>query len=162
MTKKQPNEWAELVEGARHQVERAREGDYLSAMEIVSQSAIALRGLLRHNDPPDPYRRVYLEGLLAGLERIEAGEEPTDALSLRKPPHRIANPNIAVRDALVFVLIGEELDRLNSGRGTLAAPTRTALENVAARRRMSVAKVQKVWTEHGAVAGWERHKSDWK
>lgn len=156
-------EWSELLELANSSVERAKSGDYPAAMEVISQSVIGLRGVLDNRELPDPFRAVFLRALLTSLEEIEQGQDPQAALRLRKPTHRVADPDLPLRNALLFVLVGEELDRLTGSEASEhASPVRAAIERVAERRGLTVATLTKVWTEHGSRSGWERRKSERK
>lgn len=151
------------IELANRQVELAKMGNFQAGNEVVAQSAIAIRDYLK-GDPPDAYRLVFLRALLESLDAIQAGADPLDALSLRRPSHRPPDITTQIRNVWLFQLVGEELDRLTVARGHTRQdkPTDAAIKKVAKERGLSTDVVAKAWRDLGGARGWEQSKSDWK
>lgn len=179
--------FATHIEAANICARRAiNEQDRGAALRVIEQSLIAIRGLMQFEEPdesklrlntsdlndprrlvfnaaPEPHRLVYLRALGLLLERVIAGLPAEEALSLSKPSHREANQNIAIRDALLFVQVGEHLDRLvASGLTKGDKPIDAAIKAVAGNNGVSRATVQKAWSNHGSAKGWTEYKSDRK
>ena len=151
-----------LLEIANRQVELAKLGNFQAGSEIVIQGAIAIRDFLK-GDPPDEYRLIFLKALLESLDAIQAGADPLDALSLRRPDHRPADISVQVRNVLLFTLVGAEVDRLTAkGQTHQDKPTDKAIRTVAKARKLTVDVVAKAWRNLGGAKGWERDKADWK
>ena len=153
----------DLMELANRQVELAKGGDFRAGTEIVIQSAIAIRDFLK-GDPPEAYRLVFLRSLLESLDAIQGGDDPLDALSLRKPSHRPPDIYTDIRNAHLFYLVGEEFDRLTVERGHTRQdkPTDNAIEKVAKDHGLSTDVVAKAWRNLGGATGWGQRNSDWK
>ena len=156
-----PGFYDELVAAARCRVDAAPK-DKNAALDVIQQSAVALRDLLRHGVKPDPERAVYLAALLEALERIEAGADATTALHL-KQSHRVRDENQFFRDLALWRRVGKELDRLTLERGHTRQdkPVHAALESVANAQKLSVPTVRKAWGRFGSAEGWEAQKADW-
>ena len=155
---KEPFDWATLVEAAQLTVAAAPR-DKNAALEIVEQSAVAIRSLLKHGDQPDPERCVYLGALLASLERIQSGEVAMDALHLT-PKGRVRDPGLFQRDLLLFVRVGQAFDDLLvRGRTRGDKPLDEAKCAVEKRTGQSRATINKVWTRFGAASGWAELRS---
>lgn len=161
-----PEHWRNLVEAARLSVQRAEEGDANAGWSVLAEAVIGLRGLLQLNEPADPHRVVCLHALLKSLERIiESGEDPATALHLRpeKLDHRRPDPNLGFRDVLLFMRVGEELDRLiERGHTRQDGPTAAAIKLVAKEEKVGIATVDQAWRHFGGAAGWARCRSDRK
>ena len=155
--------WANIVAGAQNTVERAQSGDANAGFDVIAESVLALRGWLELDERPDQHRLVYLRGLLASLERIEAGVNATEALHI-KQGHRRRNNSIGVRDAVLFVEVGQESDRLKYDRGHTRndKPVEAALKTVAKVWHLRVPTVRKAWNYHGGASSWTLRKADWK
>lgn len=184
---KRGDPFATHIDAANECAKRAlRENDRGAALRVIEQSLIAIRGLMQFEEPdesklrlntsdlndprrlvfnaaPEPHRLVYLRALGLLLERVLAGLPAEEAMSLSKPSHREANQNIAIRDVLLFVQVGEHLDRLVA-RGLTKGdkPIDAAIKEVVENNGVSRATVQKAWSNHGSAKGWAEYKSDWK
>lgn len=179
--------YATHIEAANECAKRAvTENDRGAALRVIEQSLIAIRGLMQFeepdetklrlntsdltdprrlvfHEPPEPHRLVYLRALGLLLERVLAGLPVEEALSLSKPSHREANQNIAIRDVLLFVQVGEQLDRLAArGLTKVDKPTDLAIREVAKNNGVSLATAQKAWSNHGSATGWAKYKAEWK
>lgn len=147
----QPGFYEDLVESAQARVAAAPR-DKNAALDIVRRSAVALRGLVRHREMPDPEMLVYLAALLGSLERIEHGEDPRSALNLRASG-RVRDQKLWSRSLALFIAVGRELDKLNaSGESRGDSPTRRAIETVA--KRSPRPSVEAAWKNLGATEGW--------
>jgi len=153
----QSNPWAVLIEAAETRVSAARQNERNAALDVVKHSAIALRGLVNNGELPDPERMVFLRALLDSLVEIERGVDPTLALHLR-PDGRVRDENLAGRDLLLFVRVGQALDYLVRERGHTRSdgPTEEAQRQVARETGVSVALVKKTWTQLGASRAWAK------
>lgn len=177
--------YAILIEAANLCCEKALSGDRGASLTVLEQSVIAIRGLLQfeESDPnklrldtrdlndkrrlifheaPSPHRLVYLRALAAMLERVLDGMPLEDAMSLKKPPHREANPSLAIRDVAMFVAVGQELNRLIArGHTRQDKPVDASIRAVAKRFNVSRESVRSAWSLYGAEEGWEARKSEW-
>lgn len=151
------------MELANQQIELARRGNFQAGLEVVVQSANAIRDYLK-GGPPEAYRLLFLERLLESLDEIQEGADPLDALGLRKPSHRPPDIKTDIRNAHLFYLVGEEFNRLTVERGHTRQdkPTDAAIEKVAKDQGLSTDVVAKAWRSLGGAKGWEQSKSDWK
>ncbi len=161
------DEWVDLIEGARARVAAAkgeRDGgvaDRNAALEIVRQSAIALRDILNHGLMPDQRRVVFLHALLASLERIEAGDDPVGALHLR-PKGRVRDEKLFGRELSLFVRVGWALDaRTKQGDTRGDRPTYEAQKQVAKSAGQTIDNVKKVWQKFGGAHEWASVRDDW-
>jgi hypothetical protein len=149
----EPGFYDDLVVVARARIAAASKNKN-AALDVVRQSAVALRGLLSHGQMPDPERCVYLEGLLNALERIEGGEDPTKAMHLR-PSGRTRDEKLFGRNLAAFIDIGREFDRLSAlGRTRGDRPIDEAKSTVSKRRCIPRQTIDKVWTMFGSAKGW--------
>jgi hypothetical protein len=154
---------ASLAVAAETQVQQAQDGEANAGWNVLSEAMIGLREWL-DGRKPDPHRLVFLRGLLASLESVERGMDPGTALHL-KQGHRRPSTSVALRDLLLWVEVGQELDHLTIEREHTRSdkPTDAALKSVAKKRRLSLATVKKAWHVHGAAEKWEAEdKADWK
>lgn len=152
-----------LMEGASCTVARAKSGDYLAAQEIISQSLIVLRDFFDFDVVPSAHRMICLRALMASLVAIEDGVDPKQAMYLTKPPYRMADPDLAVKQIYIFWEVGRNLDEfLLRGHTRGDRPTKNAIQLVAKKNRLKRELVQKIWSMHGSKAGWEEMKADWK
>lgn len=185
MTNETDDPWRLSVEAAHETVRRAQSGDVHAAHDVIRNAAIALKGLMQFDEPdpnklrldvtrmddprplvfsepPDPHRLVYLRSLLVSLLAIDSGTPPTEAFHLTPPSHRLANPEVGLRNALLFVQVGQELERLKArGWTRIDKPVAEAIRVVARNNAVSPETVQKAWSEHGSMDRWESSKSDW-
>lgn len=186
MSEDSDDPWGPSLEAAHEAVKRARSGDLHAARDVLSNAVIAIRSLMQFeeadpnrlrldvtnledqrrlvfNEPPDPHRLVYLRGLLLSLIEIENGTPPIEALHLVPPPRRPDNPAIPARNVLLFVMVGQALDRLvEKGWTRMDRPIAEAIAEVATQTGASPETVQKAWSTYGSAKGWEERKSDWK
>ena len=151
--------WECLIKVANARVSAAKRGEKNAALDVVSHCAVALRGLVRYGETPDPERMVYLGALLKSLERIEDGTDPVAALHLR-PKGRVRDESLLGRDILLFVKIGHALDELTGRRGHTRSdsPVAVALKRAQKETGRSDAQMKKVWQDFGARRGWKRFR----
>lgn len=149
------SDWTDLVASAKARIAAAPR-DKNAALEVVGQSAVALRDLVHHDLLPDPMRLEYLRALLAALELIEAGEDPVKALHLSQG-HRIRDEKLWARNFGLFIKIGREVDRLK-GRGHTRGdkPVQAALHAIAKQWSLSLETAKKAWQLHGSEKGWNQ------
>lgn len=151
----EPFDWTDLIASAHIRCAGAPK-DRNAALEVISQSVVALRDLLHHDLAPDPERRVYLASLLAALERIEDGAEPASALHLR-PTGRTRDERRFGRHLAAFIEVGRELDKLKEAGWTRGdKPIDEAKGRTVKATGLSRDTIDKLWTEFGAGKGWER------
>lgn len=186
MTQDHDEPWRLSVEAAHETVKRAKSGDLHAARDVLSNAIIAIQSLMQFeeadpnrlrldvtnlddprrlifSEPPDPHRLVYLRGLLLSLIAIENGTPPVEALHLVTPSHRPDNPAIPARNVLLFVMVGQALDRLvEKGWTRMDRPVAKAIAEVVSKTGASTETVQKAWSTYGSAKGWEARKSDWK
>jgi hypothetical protein len=152
--------WPSLAELAGQRVGAAAR-DRNAAMEVIRQSAVALRDLLQHGVHPDLERAVYLFALLGALEQIEGGAEAADALHLR-PSGRVRDETLFARDLRLFVRIGQRLDELiKRGDDRRDKPVAQAQCDIARRSGRSLAHVRKLWSRLGGKKGWQQMRDLW-
>ncbi len=150
-----PFDWTDLISSATARVAAAPR-DKNAALDVLEQSAVALRDLLGHDQLPDPERKVYLAALLVALEAMLDGAEPRDALHLAQQ-HRRRDEGLFGRDFLLFMDIGRAVDaRLARGHTRGDKPVEEAKKAVAKASMQNMATIEKVWSEFGAQAGWQR------
>lgn len=150
----EPFDWADLVESAKARI-AAAPLDKNAALDVLRQSAVALRDLLNHNLRPDPERSEYLGALLAALELIVNGKDPTTALHLSQG-HRVRDQRLLSRNIAVFIDIGLEVDRLRGlGHTRSDKPVLAAQRSVAKQRSLSFELVKKAWHLNGGEDGWK-------
>ena len=155
-----PNFYDDLKAAARSRIAAAPR-DRNAAMDLIRHSTVALRDLLRHGMAPDPERSVYLEALLEALEQIEQGKDARDALHLR-PSGRVRDESLFARDLLTFVRTGQRVDELMKRGATRGdSPVAQAQRETAKARKLSAPKVRKVWTDFGAMQGWDDLRDLW-
>ncbi len=155
-----PNFYGDLRAAARNRIAAAPR-DRNAALDVIRYSTVALRDLLRHGMAPDPVRAVYLEALLEALKQIEQGKDARDALHLR-PSGRVRDESLFARDLLTFVRIGQRVDELKKRGATRGdSPVAQAQKEIAKARKQSVAKVRRVWTDYGAMQGWDDLRDLW-
>lgn len=150
-----------VIEAAKFKVERASNGDYSAGLELVRDCALALQDIVIGGNLPDAERQLYLKALIDSLEKILDGVEPARAMCLEKSPGRPADPQKLARDLNVFIFVGEEYERLNArGHTKTDEPIAFALQSAANRFGLSLASIQKTWSEFGSLDGWKRFNSD--
>lgn len=155
----EPFDWTDLIEGARLRCADASKNRN-AALDVIRQSAVALRGLLHHDTAPDPERRVYLAGLLKALERIEDGTEPASALNLR-PTGRTRDERLFGRNLKAFILVGRELDKLTeSGQTRGDKPIDEAKRRAAKATGLPRATIDRLWTDFGSSQGWKELRTE--
>jgi len=138
--------------------------DPKAALRTLEGGIIALRTIVERHEMPDDVRLASLPFLLGALvEIIEKGQSPRDALRLVNPGNRPANEALLIRDAYLFVRVGQEFDKLTKrGWTRWDKPATTAIAQVAKSERIERATVQKAWSKHGSARAWERRRADWK
>ena len=148
-------DWTGLVDAARARIAAAPR-DKNAALEILSQSVVALRDLLHHELMPDPERKEYLRAVLSALELIVDGNDPTTVLHLSQG-HRIRDERLWGRGLALFIDMGREVDRLRSRGDTRGdKPVQAAQQSVAKQWSLSLDTVKKAWHSHGSEDGWSQ------
>lgn len=157
------NPWSDLVEAARHRVGRAAAGDYEAARAVLTDCAIAIRGVLGQR-LPDPERAVSLQYLLDALEQIVgAGIDARKALGVYVG-NRPCEPDASTRDFVLFVRVGREYDKLRA-EGADLATVRAAQVNVArtwTRDAKATETVRKAWQSWGGLQAWATVRDMWE
>ncbi len=150
-----------VIAAAKFKVEQASKGDYSAGLELVGDCALALRDIVIKGNLPDAERQVYLNALLDSLEKILDGVEPGRAMYLEKAQGRPADPQKLARDLNIFISVGQEYERLNArGHTKTDEPIAFALQSAVNRFGLSLASIQKIWSEFGSLDGWKRFNSD--
>ena len=151
----EPQNWDEVVEAAKAIVAQADAGDVAAGRTVLVHSAAAIRAVLDRSTLPNLREAAYLSAIHIWLVELLDGMEPGRALRLEKPWHRPENEDIEVRDALLFMQVGEEMDKRNCS-------VSDAIEVVAERNVLGVDTVKKAWNGQGSKSGWEIRKSEGK
>lgn len=158
------NPWADLVEAARHRVGRAAAGDYEAARAVLTDCAIAIRGVLGQRQLPDPERAISLQYLLDALEQIVgAGIDARKALGVYVG-NRPSQSDALTRDFVLFVRVGREFERLRA-EGADVATVRAAQLNVARtwkRDTKATDTVRKAWQSMGGLQAWATVRDMWE
>ncbi len=148
-------DWTDLVEAAKVRIAAASR-DKNAALEVLSQSAVALRDLLNHDLMPDPKRKEYLRALLSALDLIVDGNDPTSVLHLSQG-HRVRDEKLWGRNLALFIDTGREVDRLRSRGHTRGdKPVQAAQQSVAKQWSLSLDTVKKAWHLLGSEDGWSQ------
>ena len=148
-------QWGDLVDAAKATVSKAENGDIEAGKSVIVHSTSAMRALLERGVSPNPRDAVYLASLIDGLGRIVDGVEPARALNLEKPWNRPSSENTEVRDALIFIQVGDETDALR-------CTVNDAIEAVAERNGLGAETVRKAWQAFGSMEGWNLRKAEGK
>lgn len=150
-----PFDWTDRIASATARVAAAPR-DKNAALDVLEQSAVALRDVLGHDQLPDPERKVYLSALLKAVEAVLEGAEPRDALHLAQR-HRRRDEGLFGRDFRLFMDIGRAVDaRLARGHTRGEKPVEEAKKAVAKASKQKMATIERIWGEFGAQAGWRR------
>jgi len=150
-----------VIAAAKHRVERASAGDYVAGLDVIGECVLALRDIVQMGRLPDAERQLYLKALLESLEKIVEGVEPSRAMCLEKSNGRPVDPQKLSRDLNVYMLVGQEYERLTArGHTQNDKPIAYALELASSRFGLTLAATQKIWSDYGSLAGWRRFNSD--
>jgi hypothetical protein len=146
----------EVLNAAKHTIERAKAGDDSAGMSVINQCIVALRDVVKSGTLPDMERVLYLRSLLDSLELItDESIDPTRALCLEKSRGRPQDPYKLAKDLKIFVTVGGKYDELiERGYTRGDSPITEAIKRASKELGVSTASVQKVWSEHGSAAGW--------
>ena len=147
--------WDELVEAAKATVAQADAGNVDAGRTVLVHSAAAIRAVLDRSALPNLREAAYLSAMHIWLVELLDGMEPRRALRLENPWNRPENEDLGVRDAFLFMQVGEEMDRRNCS-------VSDAIEVVAERNFLGVDTVKKAWNGQGSKSGWEMRKFEGK
>ena len=150
----EPFDWLDLIESARARISAASH-DKNAALDVLRQSAVALRDVLNHKMLPDPERSEYLRALLDALKLIVDGGDATTVLHLSQG-HRVRDEKLWARDIAMFIGIGREVDRLRGeGKTRDDKPVLTAQRSIAKRWSLGLETAKAAWHLYGGDRGWK-------
>jgi hypothetical protein len=146
------NPWALDLEGASETIKEIDKGDTSAAKDALRAAAVGLREVLA-GQTPDPLGLIYLQFLLRALEQIEHGVDARKALGLwgGKRIHRD-------RNLVLFLRVGQELDKLKAQSSEADKPVARAIALVAKQTHCGRTAVQKAWKAQGGEDAWNAAK----